>query len=162
MTKWQTNEGLAKGYNDSNASWKREAMKRVVKVALLLGAFGAAFLLGQSTRNFDKWWTPENDALAAAPKNHKLLFENDEVRVLEVTVPPGVREPLHAHRYPSVLYYISAAHMKEYSPGVPAVDRGHKDDGDVIFLPVGPPHQMENLDSSKTLKAIRVELKKAR
>jgi uncharacterized RmlC-like cupin family protein len=52
--------------------------------------------------------------------------------------------------------------MKEYSPGVPAVDRGHKDDGDVIFLPVGPPHQMENLDSSKTLKAIRVELKKAR
>jgi len=137
-------------------------MKRVVKVALLLGALGAAFLLGQSTRNFDQWWTPENDALAAAPQNHKLLFENDDVRVLEVTVPPGVREPLHAHRYPSVLYYISAAHMKEYSPGVPAVDRGHKDDGAVIFLPIGPPHQMENLESGKPLKAIRVELKKAR
>lgn len=137
-------------------------MKRVVKVALLLGAFGAVFLLGQSTRNFDQWWTPENDALAAAPQNHKLLFENDEVRVLEVTVPPGLREPLHAHRYPSVLYYISAAHMKEYSPGVPAVDRGHKDDGEVIFLPVGPPHQMENLESGKLLKAIRVELKNAR
>ena len=76
------------------------------------------------------------------------------------TVPPGVREPLRAHRYPSVLYYISAAHMKEYSPGVPAVDRGHKDDGDVIFLPVGPPYQMENLETNKPLKAIRVELKK--
>lgn len=136
-------------------------MKRVVKIAALFGALGAAFLLGQSTSNFDKWWTPENDALAAAPQNHKLLFENDEVRVLEVTVPPGVREPLHAHRYPSLLYYISAAHMKEYSPGVPAVDRGHKNDGVVIFLPVGPPHQMQNLESSKPLKAIRVELKKA-
>jgi len=136
-------------------------MKRVVKIAALFGALGAAFLLGQSTSNFDKWWTPENDALAAAPQNHKLLFENDEVRVLEVTVPPGVREPLHAHRYPSVLYYISAAHMKEYSSGVPAVDRGHKNDGAVIFLPVGPPHQMQNLESSKPLKAIRVELKKA-
>ena len=136
-------------------------MKRVVKIAALFGALGAAFLLGQSTSNFDKWWTPENDALAAAPQNHKLLFENDEVRVLEVTVPPGVREPLHAHRDPSVLYYISAAHMKEYSPGVPAVDRGHKNDGVVIFLPVGPPHQMQNLESSKPLKAIRVELKKA-
>ena len=137
-------------------------MKRVVKVALLLGALGAAFLLGQSTHNFDKWWTPENDALAAAPQNHKLLFENDDVRVLEVTVPPGVREPLHAHRYPSVLYYISAAHLQEYSPGVPVVDRGHKNDGEVIFLPVGPPHQMENLENSKPLRAIRVELKKAR
>ena len=79
--------------------------------------------------------------------------------MLEVTVPPGVREPLHAHRYPSVLYYVSAAHMKEYSPGVPAVDRGQKDNGEVIFLPVGPPHQMENLEKSKPLRAIRVELK---
>ena len=136
-------------------------MRRVVKMTALFGAVGAAFLLGQSTRNLDKWWTPASDALVAAPQDHKLLFENDEVRVLEVTVPPGVREPLHAHRYPSVLYYISAAHMKEYSPGVPAMDRGHKDDGSVIFLPVGPPHQMQNLESSKPLIAIRVELKKA-
>lgn len=82
--------------------------------------------------------------------------------MLEVTVPPGVREPLHAHRYPSVLYYISAAHLMEYSPGVPAVDRGHRADGGVIFLPIGPPHQMENLENSKPLKALRVELKKAR
>lgn len=137
-------------------------MKRIVKLALWLGTLGAAFLLGQNTGNFDKWWTPANDALAAAPRNHRLLFENDEVRVLEVTVPPGVREPLHAHRYPSVLYYLSAAHMEEYSPGVPAVDRGHKNDGDVIFLPIGPPHQMENLESGKPLKAIRVELKRDR
>jgi hypothetical protein len=136
-------------------------MKRVVTNTALLAALGAAFLLGQRTGNVDKWWTPNDDALAAAPQNHKLLFENDEVRVLEVTVPAGIREPLHAHRYPSVLYYISAAHMKEYSPGVPAVDRGHKDDGTVIFLRVGPPHQMQNLDSSKALKALRVELKKA-
>jgi hypothetical protein len=71
-------------------------MKRVVKIAALLGALGAAFLLGQSASNLDRWWAPEKDALAAAPQNHKLLFENDDVRVLEVTVPPGVREPLHA------------------------------------------------------------------
>jgi quercetin dioxygenase-like cupin family protein len=128
----------------------------------MAGALGAAFLAGQSTSRFDQWWTAENEALAAAPQHHKLLFENDEVRVLEVTVPPGVKEPLHAHRYPSVLYYVSAAHLKEYSPGVPAVDRGHRNDGGVLFLPVGPPHQMENLESSKALKAIRVELKKAR
>jgi len=122
-------------------------MKRVVKLAALLGALSAVVDTRErrSRRSATKSQTP---------------VRNQDVRVLEVTVPPGVREPLHAHRYPSVLYYISAAHMKEYSPGVPAVDRGHKDDGAVIFLPVGPPHQMQNLESSKPLKAIRVELKK--
>jgi predicted metal-dependent enzyme (double-stranded beta helix superfamily) len=137
-------------------------VKRIVNVALLVGALSAGFLLGQTTSSFDKWWTPENDALAAAPQNHKLLFENDEVRVLEVTVQPGVREPLHAHRYPSVLYYISAAHMKEYSPGIAAVDHPRKEDGGVVFLPIGPPHQMENMEATKPLRAVRVELKKAR
>ena len=137
-------------------------MKRIANVVLVVGALSAAFLLGQATSNFDKWWTPDTDALAAAPQNHKLLFENDVVRVLEVTVRPGVREPLHAHRYPSVLYYISAAHMKEYSPGMAAVDHPRKEDGGVVFLPIGPPHQMENLETTKPLRAIRVELKKAR
>jgi predicted metal-dependent enzyme (double-stranded beta helix superfamily) len=135
-------------------------MKRLANVVLIAGALSAGFLLGQTSTNFDKWWTPASDALVAAPANHKLLFENDEVRVLEVTVQPGVREPLHAHRYPSVMYYVSAAHMKEYSPGMAAIDHPRKDDGAVVFLPVGPPHQMENLESSKPLKAIRVELKK--
>jgi predicted metal-dependent enzyme (double-stranded beta helix superfamily) len=137
-------------------------MRRFANIALVVVALSAGFLLGQTTSNFDKWWTPDNDALAAAPQNHKLLFENDDVRVLEVTVQPGVREPLHAHRYPSVLYYISPAHMKEYSPGMAAVDHPRKEDGGVIFLPIGPRHQMENMETTKTLRAIRVELKKDR
>lgn len=136
-------------------------MKRIAKVVLAVGALSAAFLIGQTRGNFDKWWTPANDALAAAPRNHELLFENDDVRVLKVTVQPGVREPLHAHRWPSVLYYISAAHMKEYSPGRAVVDHPRKEDGTVVFLPIGPPHQMENMDT-KLLIAIRVELKKSR
>lgn len=137
-------------------------MRSIWRGVCITGALGAAFLAGQSTSHFDQWWKPEMDALTAAPQHHKLLFENEEVKVLEVTVAPGVLEPLHAHRYPSVLYYISAAHLMEHSPGQPTVDRGRKDDGSVIFLPIGPPHQMENLETTKPLKAIRVELKKAR
>jgi hypothetical protein len=38
------------------------------------------------------------------------------VKVQEVTVTPGVLEPLHAHRYPNVPHYDSAALMKELSP----------------------------------------------
>jgi hypothetical protein len=55
-------------------------------------------------KDFDKWWTPQNEALAAAPRHHTLLFENDEVRVLTVTIAPGVKEPFHAHRYPGAIY----------------------------------------------------------
>lgn len=88
----------------------QEPLKRIANPVLVVAALCISFFLGHAASNFDKWWTPENDALGAAPENRRLLFENDEVRVLEGTVKPGVHEPLHAHRYPSVLYYISAAH----------------------------------------------------
>ena len=47
-------------------------------------------------------WDPEFDAVAAAPDHHKVIFENDALRVLEVTVEPNDEEPLHHHRWPSV------------------------------------------------------------
>ena len=48
-------------------------------------------------------WPPHLDALVAAPANHRLLFEDAGVRVLEVTVAPGERENLHHHRWPSIM-----------------------------------------------------------
>lgn len=47
-------------------------------------------------------WDPELDAVVAAPKHHKVLFENERLRVLEVTLAPQDEEPLHHHRWPSV------------------------------------------------------------
>lgn len=47
-------------------------------------------------------WDPKFDAVAAAPKHHKVLFENERLRVLEVTLEPQDEEPLHHHRWPSV------------------------------------------------------------
>lgn len=47
-------------------------------------------------------WDPKLDAVAAAPRHHKVLFENDNIRVLEVILPPGDEEPVHHHRWPSV------------------------------------------------------------
>jgi hypothetical protein len=42
------------------------------------------------------------DAAEAAPRSHKVIFENSLVRVLQVTVPPaGTTEPMHHHRWPS-------------------------------------------------------------
>lgn len=47
-------------------------------------------------------WPDELDAVIAAPDHHKVLFENDRVRVLEVTLRPNDEEPVHHHRWPSV------------------------------------------------------------
>lgn len=47
-------------------------------------------------------WDPKLDAVVAAPKHHKVLFENERVRVLEVTLEPNDEEPVHHHRWPSV------------------------------------------------------------
>ena len=112
--------------------------------------------------NFDRWWTPATDATTAAPGNHKVLFENDEVRVLEVTVQPGTKEPMHAHRYPAVIYLQSSPKMAETQADGTHNDMGIRPDGLVRYLPIAQGHSLENLDSTKLLKAIRVELKKER
>jgi hypothetical protein len=44
------------------------------------------------------------DAVAAASENHKVILENDTVRVLEATVPLHAREVPHTHFWPSVFF----------------------------------------------------------
>jgi hypothetical protein len=50
-------------------------------------------------------WDPQLDAVIAAPGNHRVLFENDILRVLEVTLLDGEEEPTHHHRWPSVFVF---------------------------------------------------------
>ncbi|MBS1718199.1 MAG: hypothetical protein JSS72_10765 [Armatimonadetes bacterium] len=52
-------------------------------------------------------WPPELDATIAAPSFHKLLFENEHVRVLDTRVEPGQIVPLHTHPWP-IMHYIFA------------------------------------------------------
>lgn len=44
------------------------------------------------------------DAVAAAPYSHRVMFEDEHVRVLEIRLPPGAAEPIHVHLLPSVIY----------------------------------------------------------
>ncbi len=45
------------------------------------------------------------DAVAAAPNSHHILMEDDKIRVLRVKIAPGATEPVHDHRWPSVMYF---------------------------------------------------------
>jgi hypothetical protein len=56
-----------------------------------------------STPNLD--WDPALDAVIAAPKQHKVLYENENMRVLEVTLHAEDEEPVHHHRWPSVFVF---------------------------------------------------------
>ncbi|WP_076071942.1 hypothetical protein [Sphingomonas montana] len=49
--------------------------------------------------------TTNFDAVAAAPNSHQVLMEDDSIRVLRVKVAPGATEPVHDHRWPSVMYF---------------------------------------------------------
>src|SRR2546423_631345 len=54
------------------------------------------------------------DALTAAPQHHKLLFENEFVRVIDANIPAGEITNVHTHRYPASLYFISCSDFIRY------------------------------------------------
>jgi len=62
----------------------------------------------------DWTWPPSMDAVVAAPESHRVLFENDDVRVLEVIIAVGHREPEHTHRGPSVMIVDGPARIRYY------------------------------------------------
>ena len=56
-------------------------------------------------------WPPELDAVIAAPKHHRLVFENERVRVLDTRIPVGDTVPVHTHRWPAVYNTVRFSHF---------------------------------------------------
>ncbi len=112
---------------------------------------------------FDEW--PENlDAVVAALENHKILMENEKVRVLEVTLLPGEIEEVHQHRWPSVLYIQEAGDFIDYdSDGNIIMDTRQIKPAlkfpMTIWKDAEAPHSLENLSKTKTIRLIMVEMK---
>ena len=52
-------------------------------------------------------WDDSLDALVAAPAQHRVIFENAHVRVLDTRIRPGERTPIHTHRWPAVHYVVT-------------------------------------------------------
>ena len=59
-------------------------------------------------------WPDALDALIASPQHHKLLYENEFVRVLDTNIPPGEVTNLHTHKFPSSLYILSWSDFIRY------------------------------------------------
>jgi len=78
--------------------------QKLAKLGAVAAVFAATFMAGAfaQTQHTVWKWPMSTEAVNAAPNNHHVLFENDHVRLLEVTVQPGQTEPVHGHMYPSV------------------------------------------------------------
>lgn len=88
------------------------------------------------------------DGPIAAPDHHKVIFENDAVRVLEITIRVGDVTPLHTHLTPTVLYVKSGSHfVRRGEDGQILVDT-RADPAfrmpPVLYSPTSPRHTLEN------------------
>ncbi len=95
------------------------------------------------------------DPAVVNPKTIKVRFENDRVRVLEATLPPGVKEQVHSH--PAyVIYVLAGGKVRNYAADGKITESEFKT-GDVIYRdPLT--HAAENIGRT-TMHLILVELK---
>jgi len=104
----------------------------------------------------------ELDGVAVAPGNHKVIFENDAVRVLETTILAGGVTPLHTHLAPTVMYVLSGSHfIRRDEHGGTMVDTRATPDfvlPKVLWSASTPRHTIENTGADD-LVVIGVELK---
>jgi hypothetical protein len=123
-------------------------------------------------------WPDSLDAVKAAPHNHRVVFENSQIRILEVILDPYEFEPLHTHSHPSVMfgadvdtppfdivYYAYGYDLANRRYFVKDSTRQHQSgQGDSteaadLMKPEGP-HRVKNLSNTRIL-AFRVEFKSA-
>jgi hypothetical protein len=92
-----------------------------------------------------------------------VLLENERVRVLEITVAPGEREPLHAHCLPSVSHVFYEGKYRDFDAQGNVVSEGKESPDESKFPmtswaePVAP-HSFENLDT-KPVRSLHIEIK---
>ena len=107
-------------------------------------------------------WPDELDALIAAPSYHRLLFENDSVRVIENIVPRGHTVPLHTHCWPATLYLLNWSDIvRRDAEGTVMMDSRQLNrpvEGTVLWSPAIPAHTLENVGHCD-FRLICIELK---
>src|SRR5437660_3094089 len=95
------------------------------------------------------------DPAVVNSKTIKVKFENDRVRVLEATLPPGVKEQVHSH--PAYVFYVLEGGRYRNYASDGKVTEGELKTGEVLYRePLT--HAAENI-GDKPLHIILVELK---
>ncbi len=143
--------------------------RRLLFIVGFLVAIAAAFAAGAwaQTKKTVWHWSDSLDAVNAAPKNHKVLFENDHVLLLEVTIQPGETENMHGHKWPSIFAFDAVqpklSDHKLEGDTHNLVDRRYEDADwsapQCRTMSIQAPHQVTDLDPFP-LHFYRLEFKK--
>jgi hypothetical protein len=108
-------------------------------------------------------WSAALDALAAAPEHHRLLLENEAVRVLLTRIPAGEATAVHTHRWPNVQHVLSSSDfVRRDADGNTQFDSRIGNARPAVSATMWsdplPPHSVENVGDDE-LRVIMVELK---
>ena len=95
------------------------------------------------------------DPVEVAPDVYKVLFENDRVRVLEITMNPGAKSDMHWHP-DSVNYALAGGEVAMTLPDASTMDM-KVEPGGVVWQPAGD-HAVVSTGASQ-VKVVAVELK---
>ena len=93
----------------------------------------------------------------ADPDVYKVIFEDANFRVIAVDRKKGVKDKLHAHPLPSIVYNVTDCKTRLATPDGKSVDRDGKA-GTADAAPVTPGHTAENIAASDC-KQVLVEKK---
>jgi quercetin dioxygenase-like cupin family protein len=96
-----------------------------------------------------------DDIVKISPDIHKVIFENDRIRVLKVTVKPGDTVPMH--RNPENINYILRPGTLRLTGTDGSVQDVALTEGQVIPAPVSS-HAVENIGQT-AVQTICIELK---
>jgi hypothetical protein len=113
------------------------AVRFVTAIALALGTIGATgWAMAQGVPH----------SLVASPEIYKLIAENEQYRVIEVTWKPGQRDQFHAHPA-SAVYYLTDCNLRGYGPNGVLGQRENKAGTAIVQAPI-PSHSIENFGQS--------------
>jgi quercetin dioxygenase-like cupin family protein len=109
-------------------------------------------------------WPDSLDALIAAPEHHSLVFENDEVRILDTRIGPGETVPLHTHRWRAALYFLASDHVVQRDADGNVlfdtrITSALVEPGGAVWVGTLPPHTVENVGESE-IRFLNLELKR--
>jgi hypothetical protein len=103
------------------------------------------------------------DGPIGAPDHHRVVFENEHVRVIEAVIPAGDTVPLHTHLVPHLIIVTSGSQfVRRAADGTVLLDT--RDEGDDARMPPFiwtdgiPAHTLENVGPDDIV-TMAVELK---
>ena len=103
------------------------------------------------------------DGVDVAPEVHRILFQNGNVRVLDVSVPPKAREAIHTHEAGALMISLTTSDLVyenwKWEDGdwvMTSSDKRTTQKGKCRWIPCEGPHVVENLEDT-VAQALRIE-----